>query len=164
LVLGCNITRFVLEPHYLHVSRREPGAGVNGIPFQSLVRGMMGGSSVRVSMKFKRTPYTQIRLALEQFWQMGNPSSHFKWRCLQVRHPVLTRFGLLAAMGSDGSVLVPTRAGAAGALMVTFLAPFIDLAGVGTFRRCDGGALLSWSLGLACWSPTRVRVESVDAE
>lgn len=68
-------------------------------------RTMCGGNWHCISMKFKRKPRLHKRLDLRQFWQLGRPSSHFKWRSRHVKHPVRTRLGLLAAATCSGPVL-----------------------------------------------------------
>lgn len=73
--------------------------------FHSCEVTMCGGVCTVVSMKLSRKPRLQMRFDLRQFWQFGRPSSHLRWRSLQVRHPVRTRFGLFAAADGSGAAL-----------------------------------------------------------
>jgi len=63
----------------------------------SLVGGTTGGAFTVVSMKLSLIPRLHTLLDLRQFWQLGSPSSHLRWRSRQVRQPVRTRLGLFAA-------------------------------------------------------------------
>lgn len=94
-------------------------------------------------MKFNRTPLLHTRLDFRQFWQFGRPSSHFKWRSLQVKHPVRTRFGLLAAAVAE----VASAASAAPSLTgicIVFIDDCLTVL-IGTAVRClfEGRGLIS---------------------
>jgi hypothetical protein len=111
------------------------------LPFQSAVGGIIGGFLTVVSIKFRRTPLLQTRLDFRQFWQFGRPSSHFKWRSLQVKQPVRTRFGLLAAAAAPSAASgAPSVAG----ICVGFFGIcFIGLAGAAIRCLLAGGGLIS---------------------
>lgn len=70
---------------------------------QSWVGGIryIGALGVVVSIKFSRIPRSHSRFDFRQFWQIGVPSSHFRWRDLQVRHPVRTRLGFALVVAAS---------------------------------------------------------------
>lgn len=141
LVFRCNLTRFILKIYCAKFSKVIDKIGMLQafIPFQSAVGGIIGGFLTVVSIKFRRTPLLQTRLDFRQFWQFGRPSSHFKWRSLQVKQPVRTRFGLLADAAASAASAAPSVAICAGFFGVCFE----DL--IGGAIRCllDGGGLIS---------------------
>ncbi len=142
LIFGGNLPRFILEIYYERFSKgvNEVGMLHALIPFQSAVGGIIGGFLTVVSIKFRRTPLLQTRLDFRQFWQFGRPSSHFKWRSLQVKQPVRTRFGLLAAAAATSAAsAAPSVAICAGFFGICF----IDLAGGAIRCLLDGGGLIS---------------------
>lgn len=55
----------------------------------------MAGSLTSIQWKLSFIPRLHVFPDFLQFWQCGNPSSHFKCRSLHVKHPVLTLLGLL---------------------------------------------------------------------
>lgn len=77
----------------LHASPRES----LDLPFQSTRGNKYGGCSTFKSIKLSLTPRSHFRLLFWQFMHTGMASSHLRWRFLQVKHPVLTRFGLAIA-------------------------------------------------------------------
>lgn len=81
--------------------------------FHSRVGAFCGGPWQLVSMKLRRRPRLHWRLDLRQFWQMGAPSSHLRWRSRHVKHPVRTRFGLdTTAAPASGAGTSPLPVGA----------------------------------------------------
>jgi hypothetical protein len=141
LVLGCNLTRFILEIYYAKFSKviNKVGMLPAFIPFQSAVGGIIGGFLTVVSIKFRRTPLLQTRLDFRQFWQFGRPSSHFKWRSLHVKQPVRTRFGLLADAAASAASVAPSVFICAGFFGICL----VDLIGGAIRCRLDGGGLIS---------------------
>ena len=65
-----------------------------------------GGAFTWVSIQLMRIPRRHSRLDLRQFWQLGAPSSHLRWRSLQVRQPVRVLVDLvdLVAFWAGGRV------------------------------------------------------------
>lgn len=106
-------------PRYSDAISRDSSWNITS---QASVGGVIGGSFIVVSIKFRRTPRLQSRFDFLQFWQSGTPSSHFKCRSRQVKHPVRTRFGLAAATAAAAA----TSAGTVAA---------VDLAAI---ERCHG--------------------------
>ena len=81
--------------------------------FHSRVGAFCGGPWQLVSMKLRRRPRLHWRFDLRQFWQMGAPSSHLRWRSRHVKHPVRTRFGLdTTAAAASGTGTSPLPVGA----------------------------------------------------
>ena len=68
--------------------------------FHGYEMGKNGGSLTCVSMKLSRTPRLHILLDFRQFTHSGRPSSHFKCRSLQVKHPVRTLLGLASSVAA----------------------------------------------------------------
>jgi hypothetical protein len=60
------------------------------------VGGRIAVSLTSIQWKLSFIPRLHILPDFLQFWQCGNPSSHFKCRSLHVKHPVLTLLGFLA--------------------------------------------------------------------
>lgn len=93
---GCSRGRYLcvppVYPSAISLDSSKNSTFHSGLPYSVT---MLGGRSHQVSMKFSLMPLLHSRLLLRQFWQLGHASSHLRWRSLQVRHPVRTRFGLL---------------------------------------------------------------------
>lgn len=133
----------------------------------STVGGMYGGLLTCTSIKFSRTPRLHSRLLFLQFKQSGVPSSHFKCRSRHVRHPVLTRLGLLVATGV-AAVGEDMSSAAAGALVAAataramdgrFLSPAAGLALILariSLLIAPGGGVLEWrpaaAAGAGLWT------------
>ena len=126
-------------------------------PFQPPVGGSKGCDLTVVSMKFKRTPLLHTRLDFWQLLQFGIPSSHFKCRSLQVRQPVRTRFGLLAAAVSAA----PGRS-VAGICEAGRAPPSAIWLGPVTLNCLSGGLMSPWRFGgVNCCAETGPRLEAV---
>lgn len=75
------------------------------VPDQSAVGGRIAGSFTLIQWKFSFTPRLHALPDFVQFWQFGSPSSHFRWRSLHVKHPVLTLFGFFASRAVSAAAL-----------------------------------------------------------
>jgi hypothetical protein len=101
---------FSRPPTYSEAMSRD--SSIKSI-FHSRVGAFCGGPWQFVSMKLRRRPRLHWRFDLRQFWQMGAPSSHLRWRSRHVKHPVRTRFGLeTTAAAASGKGTSPLPVGA----------------------------------------------------
>lgn len=123
----------------------------SGLPFQSTGGSKTGGCSTLRSIKLSRTPRSHFRLLFWQFRQVGKASSHLRCRFLHVKHPVRTRFGLVAvgeATGGPRSLFSLSRRLAACSRPVDFSLPLEKEGGVVPSPACGflGLAVPEWAV------------------
>lgn len=117
---------------------------------------MRGGVSIQVSMKFNRTPRLHVRLLFLQLLQCGSPSSHFRCRSRQVRHPVRTLLGFPPApslsFSASPKLIKSALLSARGPTRLTFFGGFLPARLDDSLRFCPAST---------SWSPPAVGSEDV---